>query len=108
MLKRLLNQCTVRLRLETLEPLLVKSGSAVVHGPDMAFVRTNRNGHFEPFLPGSSLKGVLRSHTERIVADFPSKEIVHGSVFGTPPRVPTDARPRIPWGMWPDPQHGGS
>lgn len=75
MLKRLLNQCTVRLHLETLEPLLVKSGSAVVHGPDMAFVRTNRNGHFEPFLPGSSLKGVLRSHAERIARTLQDKSV---------------------------------
>ena len=66
MLKKLVNQCTFELELETKEPLLVKSGSAVVNGPDMTFVRTRRGGRTEPFIPGSSLKGVLRSHAERV------------------------------------------
>lgn len=34
--------------------------------PKMIFVRTLRNGRYEPYLPGSSLKGVLRGHAERI------------------------------------------
>jgi len=34
--------------------------------PDMRFVRTWRNGREEPFLPGSSLKGVLRAWSERL------------------------------------------
>lgn len=66
MLKRFVNQFSVTVEIEALEPLLVRSGTAVVNGPDMAFVRTQRNGRFEPFLPGSSLKGVLRSHAERV------------------------------------------
>lgn len=66
MLKKLLNQCTFEIELETKEPLLVKSGDAVVGGADMTFVRTRRDGEPEPFLPGSSLKGVIRSHAERI------------------------------------------
>jgi CRISPR-associated RAMP protein (TIGR02581 family) len=66
MLRKLLSQCTFSLRLETEEPVLVMSGDAVVNGPDMTFVRTQRDGKVEPFLPGSSLKGVLRSHAERI------------------------------------------
>lgn len=66
MLKKLLNQCTFEMRIETQEPLLIKSGSSVVSGPDMTFVRTNRGGSIEPYIPGSSLKGVLRSHAERI------------------------------------------
>lgn len=66
MLRRLLNHCSFALRLETLEPLLIKSGASVISGPDMAFVRTNRKDRLQPFIPGSSLKGVLRSHGERI------------------------------------------
>lgn len=77
MLKKLLNQAVVRLRLEALEPLLVKSGTAVVNGADMAFVRTNRGGNPEPFLPGSSLKGVLRSHAEKV-----ARTLQDGSVCG--------------------------
>ena len=33
---------------------------------DMRFVLTRRNGRDEPYIPGSSLKGVLRSHAERL------------------------------------------
>lgn len=66
MLKKLVNQCTFEVQIETEEPILIKSGDAVVSGPDMTFVRTQRGGQPEPFLPGSSLKGVLRSHAERI------------------------------------------
>lgn len=66
MLKKIVNQCRFELTLEALEPLLVKSGATVISGPDMAFVRTNRADGSQPFLPGSSLKGVIRSHAERI------------------------------------------
>lgn len=75
MLKKLVNQCTFAVQIETEEPLLVKSGDAVVSGPDMTFVRTQRGGNTEPFLPGSSLKGVLRSHAERIARTLKSKSV---------------------------------
>jgi CRISPR-associated RAMP protein (TIGR02581 family) len=75
MLKKLLNQCTFELRIETKEPLLVKSGSSVVSGPDMAFVRTNRGGSVEPYVPGSSLKGAFRSHAERIARTLKRKSV---------------------------------
>lgn len=35
-------------------------------GVDNHFVQTDRNGQREPFLPGSSLKGVLRSRAEKL------------------------------------------
>lgn len=35
-------------------------------GPDMTPVRTYRNGRWEVYLPGSSLKGVFRSHLEKV------------------------------------------
>ncbi|MBX3002049.1 MAG: hypothetical protein KF893_26225 [Caldilineaceae bacterium] len=38
--------------------------------PDMRFVRTWRNGQEEPYLPGSSLKGVLRSRCEQLAVTF--------------------------------------
>lgn len=37
---------------------------------DMRFVRTRRNGHEEPYLPGASLKGVLRSRCEQLLRTF--------------------------------------
>jgi CRISPR-associated RAMP protein (TIGR02581 family) len=75
MLKKLVNQCTFALRIETEEPILIKSGDAVVSGPDMTFVRTRRGGKTEPFIPGSSLKGVLRSHAERIARTLKRKSV---------------------------------
>lgn len=72
MLKKLINECSVELKLMTIDPLLVKSGLTTVSGPDMAFVLTYRNGHAEPYLPGSSLKGVIRSHAERIARTLKS------------------------------------
>jgi CRISPR-associated RAMP protein (TIGR02581 family) len=72
MFKKLINECRVVLRVTAVDPLLVRSGSANVSGPDMAFVLTYRNGRPEPYLPGSSLKGVIRSHAERIARTLKS------------------------------------
>lgn len=70
MLKQLVNECIIELVIRPEGPILVKSGIETVSGPDMAFVRTWRNGEPQVFLPGSSLKGVLRSHAERIARTF--------------------------------------
>jgi CRISPR-associated RAMP protein (TIGR02581 family) len=72
MLKKMINECTVQLRLDTVDPILIKSGLATLSGPNMAFVVTYRGGRPEPYLPGSSLKGVLRSHAERIARTLKS------------------------------------
>ena len=66
MLKQLKNQARVKVRIEPVDPLLIKSGQATVGGTDMTFVRTYRSGEAEPYLPGSSLKGVIRSYCEKI------------------------------------------
>ncbi|MCR4407433.1 MAG: RAMP superfamily CRISPR-associated protein [Anaerolineae bacterium] len=66
MFKQLVNECLVDLHIKVEGPVLIKSGLAQVSGPDMAWVRVFRNGREEVYLPGSSLKGVLRSHAERI------------------------------------------
>ncbi len=67
MLKRMINYAAVDLTLVPLDPLLIKSGQATVGGVDMSFVRTYRYGaNPEPFIPGSSLKGVIRSYAEKI------------------------------------------
>lgn len=67
MQKRWLCQADVTLDLTCVDPVLVKSGYATLDGPDMVPVVTYRNGKKEYFLPGSSLKGVLRSHSERVI-----------------------------------------
>src|SRR5438105_11224942 len=70
MLKKLMNEAFCTLRITTTGPLLIKSGHASVSGPDMTPVLTFRNGQQEVFLPGSSLKGVFRSHVEKIVCSL--------------------------------------
>jgi CRISPR-associated RAMP protein (TIGR02581 family) len=66
MLKRLVNELRCDLTITTTGPVLIKSGQATVDGPDMTPVRTYRNNGWEVYLPGSSLKGVFRSHLERV------------------------------------------
>lgn len=70
MLKKLVNEAHFTLRITTTGPLLIKSGQATISGPDMTPVLTFRNGQYEVFLPGSSLKGVFRSHLEKIICSL--------------------------------------
>jgi CRISPR-associated RAMP protein (TIGR02581 family) len=66
MLKILLNECLIDFSISTETPILIKSGMERVRDPDMFPIETFRNGEPEVFIPGSSLKGVVRSHAERI------------------------------------------
>jgi CRISPR-associated RAMP protein (TIGR02581 family) len=66
MLRKWLCQADVTVRLHPIDPILIKSGYATLDGPDMVPVSTVRDGKKTYFFPGSSLKGVLRSHFERI------------------------------------------
>ena len=75
MLKKLVNEARFRLIITTTGPLLIKSGYDTVIGPNMTPVLTYRkdqNGAFTPqvFMPGSSLKGVFRSHLEKIICSI--------------------------------------
>ncbi|MFZ5570174.1 MAG: RAMP superfamily CRISPR-associated protein, partial [Thermodesulfobacteriota bacterium] len=67
MLKKMVNHALVDLNILPIDPMLIKSGQATVSGVDMSFVRTYMHGtEPEPFIPGSSLKGVIRSYGEKI------------------------------------------
>ena len=70
MFRKLYNQATVSGHLEPDGPILIVQGGAALDpvAPDLAFVRTVRRGERTVYLPGSSLKGVLRAHVERILA----------------------------------------
>ena len=70
MLKQLVNECQIDFQIKLDGPVLIKSGIATISGPDMAFVTVFRDGGQEVYLPGSSLKGMLRSHAERIARTF--------------------------------------
>lgn len=67
MLKALVNEARLRLNITTQGPLLIKTGYATVIGADMAPVQTYRNGQQEVYIPGSSLKGIFRSHLEKVI-----------------------------------------
>ena len=76
MLKKWYCQADVTLRITPIDPILVKSGVAQVVGADMHPVAMkNSEGDETYYLPGTSLKGVLRSHLERI-----SRTLAPGSV----------------------------
>jgi CRISPR-associated RAMP protein (TIGR02581 family) len=70
MLKKLVNECHFRVQITTQGPLLVKSGHATSHGADMTPVLTYRNNQEQVFIPGSSIKGVFRSHIEKVMRSF--------------------------------------
>jgi CRISPR-associated RAMP protein (TIGR02581 family) len=69
--KQLLNEAMLELSIKPNGPVLIKAtdgaGADPTH-PDMEFVRTQQH----VYLPGSSLKGVVRAHAERIVRAFQS------------------------------------
>jgi len=69
MLKKIFNEFSFDLIIDTVDPIIVKSGKASISGPDDNPVKTWRSGkaQSEPFVPGSSLKGVFRSHIESVV-----------------------------------------
>jgi len=66
MLKRLHCQMDAILGISPVDPILIKSGYASVSGSQMPFVTTVRKGSEEVYIPGSSLKGVIRSQAEKI------------------------------------------
>jgi CRISPR-associated RAMP protein (TIGR02581 family) len=68
MFKKLYNQASISLSLQPDGPILIKAGQAGADPtrPDMEFVRTLHNGKPTIYLPGSSLKGVVRAHAERL------------------------------------------
>lgn len=66
MLKRLHCQMDIHFSITPVDPILIKSAHASISGSQMPFVTTVQNGKEEVYLPGSSLKGVIRSHAEKI------------------------------------------
>ncbi|OUL18675.1 CRISPR-associated protein [Nostoc sp. T09] len=67
--QRLVNHCIIELSLIPDGPILIKSGKegADPTKPQMEFVETYHAGGRSIYLPGSSLKGAIRAHAERIV-----------------------------------------
>lgn len=70
--KKRLNEAQLQILIEPYGPLLIKSGldsGADPTRPSMSFVRSTHPTELAEtiYLPGASLKGVLRSHAERIL-----------------------------------------
>lgn len=67
--KRIVNQAIIELTISPVGPLLIKASDqgADPTKPDMEFVETYHAGDRSVYLPGSSLKGAIRAHCERIV-----------------------------------------
>ena len=74
--KRIVNQATVKIVISPVGPLLIKAGDqgADPTKPDMEFVETYYAGDRSVYLPGSSLKGAIRAHCERIVRTLGGEE----------------------------------
>jgi CRISPR/Cas system CSM-associated protein Csm3 (group 7 of RAMP superfamily) len=74
--KRFVNHCTIDLTIIPNGPILIKSGKegADPTKPNMEFVETYHPGGRSIYLPGSSLKGAIRAHGERIVRTVGSEE----------------------------------
>jgi CRISPR-associated RAMP protein (TIGR02581 family) len=68
-------QADITIHISPVDPVLIKSGYATLDGPDMVPVQSMRGGKETYYFPGTSLKGVLRSHFERI-----ARTLVDGSV----------------------------
>lgn len=66
MLRKWLCQADVKITIEPVDPVLIKSGYATMDGAEMVPVSTFKDGESVYYFPGTSLKGVLRSHLERI------------------------------------------
>jgi CRISPR/Cas system CSM-associated protein Csm3 (group 7 of RAMP superfamily) len=110
MLRTWLCQADITLHLEPQDPVLIKSGYATLDGPDMVPVSTLRRGERIYYFPSTSLKGVLRSHFERICRTLrpgsvcipyydPKRSNIAIPVaterenYGCSYRVPSDGRP---------------
>lgn len=67
--KRFVNNCTIEFSIIPDGPILIQSGKegADPTKPNMEFVETYYQGGRSIYLPGSSLKGAIRAHAERIV-----------------------------------------
>ena len=75
MLRKWLCQADIKIIIKPVDPVLIKSGYATIDGTDMVPVSTFKDGKHVYYFPGSSLKGVLRSHLERI-----ARTLLSGSV----------------------------
>jgi len=97
MFKHLLNQIRISLTIQPDGPILVKSSEDATGHAKMNFVRTRRNGEDQVFLPGSSLKGALRAHAERLARTLCETSVCNP--FNTHYRKNGETKNASPWGV---------
>ena len=99
MFSRQLNQIRIDLSLTPRAPLLIRSGrkGADPTRPELECVRTEWGGVKSVYIPGSSLKGVMRSHAERLLVNgAPIKWKALDPTFGRPNAVAVARRTARP------------
>lgn len=80
MFKELVNEAILTFDIKTQSPLYIKSGNDNSLNPsaaDGSYITTYRNSKLEPFIPGTSLKGVFRSRAEQLLKSNGSCDIVN-------------------------------
>ncbi len=95
--KRRFNEFTLSFTIRPQGPLLIKSGQESGADPtllDMNFVRTHHSGlgNSTVYLPGSSLKGTLRSYAEKVARTLGEEKGTHFPPFSCNP-LGTSASP---------------
>lgn len=85
--KRIVNQAIIEITISPVGPLLIKASDqgADPTKPDMEFVETYHAGNRTIYLPGSSLKGAIRAHCERIVRTLGGENPSHSNVWTCEP-----------------------
>ncbi len=85
--KRMVNQAIIEITISPVGPLLIKASDqgADPTKPDMEFVETYYDGDRSVYLPGSSLKGAIRAHCERIVRTLGGGHHNDGNVWSCDP-----------------------
>ena len=85
--KRIVNQAIIELEISPVGPLLIKASDqgADPTKPDMEFVETYHAGGRSVYLPGSSLKGAIRAHCERIVRTLGGEQPSDGNIWACDP-----------------------
>lgn len=67
MFKALRNELRLRMTLTTASPLLIRSGKSSGIDPVLPDMQVVRDASGRPYIPGSSLKGVVRSRVEQLL-----------------------------------------
>jgi len=88
MFRKLYNRATLEAKLVPDGPVLIVEGGAADDptAPDLAFVRTGSGSGGTVYLPGSSLKGALRAHAERLLATSIGLEAAENPFLEDAPR----------------------